>query len=248
MFGKSKPLPGSERDEVVPEGKWEFDAEVTRSFEDMLERSIPQYDVMRKAVTDAAAHFAQRQTSIVDLGCSRGEALARVAQELGMGWHNFVGVEVSEPMRKAAEARFSDTGNYAVVFDTDLRYDFPPLSPLPSVILCVLTLQFIPIEHRQRLLWNCYRSLVPGGAMILVEKVLGATHPINEYMTDSYLDLKAENGYTEEQIARKKLSLEGVLVPVTAEMNEEMLDAAGFRQVDCLWRWMNFAAWVAIKE
>lgn len=32
----------------LPQGdKWEFDAGVTECFEDMLRRSIPQYDVMR---------------------------------------------------------------------------------------------------------------------------------------------------------------------------------------------------------
>ena len=30
--------------------KWEFDATVTDCFDDMLTRSIPQYDVMRDAV------------------------------------------------------------------------------------------------------------------------------------------------------------------------------------------------------
>jgi len=34
-------------DEVMPEGKWEFDESVTAVFENMLERSIPQYELMR---------------------------------------------------------------------------------------------------------------------------------------------------------------------------------------------------------
>ena len=31
------------RDETMPEGPWEFDKGVTEVFEDMLERSIPDY-------------------------------------------------------------------------------------------------------------------------------------------------------------------------------------------------------------
>ena len=53
---------------------------------------------------------------------------------------------------------------------------------------------------------------------------------------------------TREEINRKRFALEGVLVPVTARWNEELLNGAGFRQVDSIWRWMNFAGWVAIKE
>jgi tRNA (cmo5U34)-methyltransferase len=82
----------------------------------------------------------------------------------------------------------------------------------------------------------------------LVEKVLGETAPIDALMTRLYYGLKASNGYSQDQIDRKRLSLEGVLVPVTARWNEELLKQAGFRQIDCFWRWMNFAGWVAIKD
>jgi tRNA (cmo5U34)-methyltransferase len=67
-------------------------------------------------------------------------------------------------------------------------------------------------------------------------------------MVELYYNLKRHHGYTEEQIERKRLSLEGALVPVTAAWNEELLKGAGFAQVDCFWRWMNFGAWIAIKD
>jgi len=66
-------------------------------------------------------------------------------------------------------------------------------------------------------------------------------------MVDLYYRLKSANGYSQEEIQRKRMSLEGVLVPVTAAWNEELLRQAGFQQVDCFWRWMNFAGWVALK-
>jgi tRNA (cmo5U34)-methyltransferase len=43
------------------------------------------------------------------------------------------------------------------------------------------------------------------------------------------------------------MSLEGVLVPVTARWNEELLHQEGFASVDCFWRHLNFAGWVAVK-
>jgi tRNA (cmo5U34)-methyltransferase len=60
--------------------------------------------------------------------------------------------------------------------------------------------------------------------------------------------LGAEKGLTREEIERKRLSLEGVLVPVTARWNEELLKTVGFRQVDCCWHWMNFSGWIALKS
>ena len=54
-------------------------------------------------------------------------------------------------------------------------------------------------------------------------------------------------GYSKEEVERKRMSLEWGLVPLTSRSNEEMLSSAGFTTVDCFWRWMNFAAWVAVR-
>lgn len=234
-------------DQTMPSGKWEFDSEVTHVFDDMLSRSIPQYEVMRKACLDMATRYVQPRTDIVDLGCSRGEAMATLIDRFG-AYNRFVGVEVSQPMLDAARERFEGMIRCGVVDlrNLDLRAEYPPVQA--SVTLCVLTLQFTPIEYRQRILRDIYKSTVHGGALILVEKVLGATADLDALMVKTYYDLKAKNGYTQDQIERKRLSLEGVLVPVTAAWNEELLRMAGFRQIDCFWRWMNFAAWVAVKE
>ncbi len=234
------------KDNVNPNDHWQFDSEVTDAFEDMLARSIPQYDVMRQAVFDIGQRYVAQYTHIVDLGCSRGDALASFVDQFGA--HNrYLGIDVSQPMLEAARQQFGGMIQAEIVSiqRLDLRQDFPPVQA--SLMLSVLTLQFTPIEYRQQIVQQVYDHLLPGGAFILVEKVLGANADIDRLMVDVYYQLKAENGYSQEQIERKRLSLEGVLVPVTARWNEELLQAAGFRKVDCFWRWMNFAGWIAVK-
>lgn len=234
-------------DTVMPDSAWRFDETVAQVFDDMLQRSIPQYSVMRQTTYELACAFVQPDTSIVDLGCARGEALAPFVARYGS--HNrFVGVDVSAPMLDAARERFAGYLSSGVVDirACDLREAYPP--ERASVTLCVLTLQFTPIEHRQRILRRIYEHTTSGGALLLVEKILGATADLDTLMVERYYSLKAEHGYTQEQIERKRLSLEGVLVPVTASWNVELLRQAGFAQVDCYWRWMNFAAWIAVRD
>lgn len=230
----------------IPGEKWEFDGAVTECFEDMLRRSIPQYDVMRTAVFDLACHYRQERTTIVDLGASRGDGLFALIDRFGA--HNqWVAVEVSEPMLKVLQTRFRgwvDAGLMRVD-NTDLRQAFPPVQA--SVILSVLTLQFTPIEYRQQIVKRAYSALLPGGALLLVEKIIGATAELDEVMVERYYDFKRESGYTEDEIQRKRMALEGVLVPLTAEWNDALLRRCGFQHVDCFWRWMNFAGWVAVK-
>lgn len=229
---------------------WKFDDEVTRVFDDMLERSIPQYDVMRQLVTSIACGFARPETAIVDLGCSRGEAIERVAIALDtvseQGWRGeFVGAEVSKPMLDAARARL---GSRATILDHDLRKGYPRTQRDVSVTLCVLTLMFVPVNYRLQLISAAARRTIDHGAIVLVEKVLGDSGLIDDVLQANYHRMKVMNEYDPDDVNRKRLSLEGVLVPLTAEWNESLLRKCGFSGVDCFWAWGPFRAWLGVKS
>lgn len=236
----------SKIDSIVPKSKWQFDAEVSEVFDDMLERSIPQYDVMRETSFRLACKFVSKDSYIIDLGCSNGNALQPLIEKFG-AQNKYIGIEISEPMLKIARDRFDGWTKNGIVSikKMDLRHEFPPVPA--CVILSILTLMFIPLEYRQKVVSNCYNYLKNNGALILVEKVLGETADINEMYIEQYLQKKRDSGYTEEQIQRKRLSLEGVLVSMTSSWNIQMLNAAGFRYIDCFWRWYNFAGFIAVK-
>ena len=237
----------TQRDEVMPRGAWQFDQEVTAVFDDMLQRSIPQYNAMRLVTFEVGRRFVQPGTAIIDMGCSRGQALLPFVSQFGEA-NDYIGLEISAPMIEAARQNFAyhPHGNRVTIQSADLRRDFP--GGTSSVVLAVLTLQFTPIEYRQQIVRRVYESLAPGGAFILVEKVLGATAKIDDAFVELFLNIKRENGYSDSQIDRKRMSLEGVLVPVTAHWNEELLRQEGFTSVDCFWRHLNFAGWVAVKS
>lgn len=230
----------------IPDGRWTFDDAVTNVFDDMLRRSIPQYDAMRQTVFDVGCKFVKRDTDIVDLGCARGEALAPFVDRFG-AQNRYLGVEVSEPMLAATRQRFSGligTGLMRVQ-DCDLRYTYPLAKA--SLTLSIFTVQFVPIEYRPRLLADIFSSTAPGGAIILAEKIIGSTGANDQLFVDLYYQMKRRNGYSQEEIDRKRFSLEGVLVPVTAKWNEDLLHEAGFTRVENFWRWMNFGAWLGVK-
>jgi tRNA (cmo5U34)-methyltransferase len=241
------------RDTTMPDGAWEFNEDVTSVFEDMLERSIPDYDKMRVL----ADHMAAPQLSlgvdpvrldrVLDVGCSNGIALRnldRFATEHGHDIGFLCGIDVSEPMLAKAREQSLDKFGY---MNLDLRSHFPFTDGLFDVVLCVLTLQFTPVAHRQRVMDEINRVLRPGGRCILVEKVKARCQDLNHEMVSVYHDHKRDMGYTDEQIERKRLSLEGVMVPVTPQWNEQIMWGSGFAHVECFWRWINFAGWVAIK-
>ena len=96
----------AQRDEVVPRGAWQFDQEVTAVFDDMLQRSILQYNAMCMVTFEVGRRFVQPGTAIIDMGCSRGQALLPLVSNFGAA-NDYIGLEISEPMIEAARQNFS---------------------------------------------------------------------------------------------------------------------------------------------
>ena len=167
----------------LPTGAWAFDDGVTDVFEDMLRRSIPDYDAMRRVVFDVGRRFVRPGTDVLDIGCSRGDALAPYIAEFGYG-ARYVGVEVSQPMLETVRKRFATECERGIVEiqDIDLRKVFPTVQA--SLTLSVLTLQFVPVEHRGRVVRNVFEHTVDGGAFVLVEKILGNSAQLTEMLID----------------------------------------------------------------
>ena len=230
------------QDKIIPSGKWQFNKEVTAVFGDMLSRSIPAYDVMRALTFALGKHFIKDYCKVIDLGCSTGLSIAPFVDAFkNVEYHLF---DVSSPMLDKCRERFKDTAN-VYIYDADICKGLNVWGA--NLILSVLTVQFTPIEYRQKIINYVYESLQPEGAFIFVEKVLGDTAQIDDLMVEEYYGIKKANGYTQKQIESKRESLKGVLVPLTAEWNKQMLYNSGFRKVDCFFRCLNFAGYLAIK-
>jgi tRNA (cmo5U34)-methyltransferase len=159
---------------------------------------------------------------------------------------NYVGIDSSTAMVSKARKRFADDervtivhGNIADAEMQRLRYDS---------ILSILTMRFIPIEHRQEILKQIYDALTANGCFILVEKVLGESSLGQEHLVSVYHQMKKDNGYSEEQVEAKRLSLQNVLVPLRASENIRMLKSAGFSVVQPFWQNLNFVGIYASKE
>lgn len=230
-----------EKDNIIPEGKWTFDEKVTDVFSDMLERSIPNYDTMRNLVYTIGRNFIKCGL-VTDIGCSNGLAIEKMVEAFPNT--RFVCTDVSEPMLNACRLKYKDNPRVNVLYH-DMRDGM--VSTDNDLVISCLTLQFTPIEYRQDIIQSVYDSLNSEGAFILVEKVLGNSARLDNIFVNEYYNIKRENGYTNELIKSKRKSLEGVLVPLTANFNEHLLRQSGFSKVDCFWRCLNFAGWVAIK-
>lgn len=225
---------------------WIFDEGVAKVFDDMLERSIPDYQNMRDLCFSLGRNFVKHKESIVDLGASRGNAIAPFIDYFGPS-NSYYLIEKSEPMYNILQSRFNHlmgTTDIRIYREDvrDIMWDLPI-----CLTLSILTMQFVPITARQKVFDKIATHTTKNGAFILVEKVLGETGQMDDLFVKEYHLMKERNGYSQEEITRKALQLENVLIPVTTSYNMEMLRKAGFREVEIFWKSLNFVGILAIR-
>jgi tRNA (cmo5U34)-methyltransferase len=242
--------PATTRDQVFREvqsvADFSFGEKVASVFDDMLDRSVPFYQEIQRMITEMAADFAVEGTNIYDLGCSTGNTLLNLDSSVGKGVR-FIGVDYSEAMLKHCRQKFAERR-----FQRDHELIQADLNQgvcieNASMVLMVLTLQFVRPLYRDTLVKAILQGLNENGCLILVEKVLGEDSVFNRLFIEYYYDIKRRNGYSEMEIAQKREALENVLVPYKLLENREMLLRAGFRYCDVFFKWYNFCGIIALK-
>lgn len=227
-------------------GDFTFDREVATVFDDMVSRSVPFYDEIQRMTTELAADFAMPNSTIVDLGCSTGTTFLQLDRVVN-STVRFVGVDNSQEMLDRCCDKLHDE---QLTREFELRcQDLNQGINIEnaSVVLMLLTLQFVRPLYRDKLIADIYRGMNENGALIVVEKVLGEDSLFNRLFIKYYYEMKRRNGYSELEITQKREALENVLIPYKLLENREMLLRQGFRYVDVFFKWYNFCGMVAVK-
>ncbi len=116
-----------------------------------------------------------------------------------------------------------------------------------SVVVLNFTLQFIAPEQRDKIIKKIYDALVPGGLLIISEKIMFSDAEKNALFIELYHQFKKANGYSDLEISRKRSALENVLIPETIEQHGDRVKAAGFSLFEPWFQCFNFASMFVIK-
>lgn len=226
---------------------FKFDKNVVNVFDDMVLRSVPFYLEFQRMITEIAKDYTQPGTSLYDLGCSTGTTFLSLDTVLDQSI-KFVGFDNSQEMLDKCRANLETNGltRPLDLTEADLNKSVE-IENASTVVLC-LTLQFVRPKNRQKLIQSIYDQLNPGGAIILIEKVLAESTEFNRQFIKYYYDLKRRNNYDDMEISQKREMLENVLIPYKVSENIEMLIEAGFNSCETFFKWHNFAGMVALKQ
>jgi len=223
-----------------------FDERVASVFPDMIRRSVPGYGDIISLLGLFAEQYAQQDSTLYDLGCSLGAATLSLRRRITASGCRIVAVDNAEAMvERCREHIAADLSPTPVeVMCEDIR---DVIIENASVVVLNFTLQFLKPEERLALLKRIYQGLLPGGVLVLSEKIRFADDKSQQFEETMHLAFKRANGYSEMEISQKRQALENVLIPETVEQHRERMTQAGFSRVEPWFQAFNFASLAAFK-
>jgi len=225
---------------------FKFDQSVVNVFPDMIQRSVPGYQTIISAIGLLAERYAQEHSVCYDLGCSLGAATFSMRHQISARHCKIVAVDNSEAMIRQCQSNLLQD---VATIDVDcLCADIRDIEiENASVVVLNFTLQFIPIEDRHTFLDKIYQGLLPGGILILSEKLKFDDLRQQELQTELHHAFKKSQGYSDLEISQKRSALENVLLAETYTTHRQRLKNVGFSSVEVWFQYFNFASMIALK-
>lgn len=167
---------------------------------------------------------------ILDLGTGDGRllALARISRPDSEG----VALDYSEPMLAQAQKRFANDPNVAIV-KHDLNLPLSPEIGKFDAVISSLAIHHLSNERKQQLYTEAFQLLNRGGVFCNLDRVAAATPAIHL----KYIVAVGRTPDSEDK-SNKLLDMETQL---------GWLRQIGFADVDCYWKWLEFALLVGFK-
>ena len=228
-------------------GGWDFKNIKTEDFETHVSKSVPNYFEGHEYIRFLSDYFIHDKSRIYDIGCSTGNLISKLScyhkdkKEL-----TFIGIEPSLNFKKEFILNTSDLNDQHII--EFVNSDIQELDLEPNdMVIAYYTIQFIPPRYRQEIINKIYNNLNWGGGFFFFEKVRGDDARFQDMLNLAYLEYKKLNGYNNNEIMNKMLSLKGRLEPYTSKENNLFLKRAGFNDICTISKNLCFEGKLAIK-
>ncbi len=230
----------------MKDGSWKFSGDVVDNFDEHVKKSVPLYLEGHQITCDLSKFFVKNDSVVYEIGSSTGVLSVKLSKSnLTKSGVHFIGFDIEKDMVNFSNKELTKTNvnnvsfEHADIVSTELEKS--------DLIVCYYTMQFIPPAVRQQVINKLYQSLNWGGALIMFEKVRAPDARFQDIINTLYLDYKLKQGYSEENIISKMMSLKGVLEPFSTQGNLDMLKRSGFVDITTVQKYLSFEGFLAIK-
>ena len=208
---------------------WTFESkEVAKNFDKHVREQLPWYDMLTDAVVYITRNYLTEGNKVVDIGASTGNLSKKLLPLANERNGRVLAIEKSLQMCN----NMKDMEDIGVMYADITEIDIPEA----QVYILFLTMMFIPVEKREKLLEDIFNKIKHGGCVIIVDKI-NHTGYFGTVMKRLTWNWKFQQGASAEDIVNKEMSLAGVQIPIDQNMTA-LIDAQEF------FRMGEFAGWV----
>lgn len=215
-------------------------------------RLIPRYaEFHGVTVQRMAEHLRRRAASttggrplVVDLGCGTGELSRRLLEAVpDVRVH---GIDLAPAMVERAREKLTRRGR-EVTFAVGniLEADLPPEA---AGVISALAVHHLEGLEKAALFRRLFASLAPDGLFVLGDAVDGESSRATRYYEARWVDHMREAGLDESEIGSVLADHERNDRFSTLTEHLAWLRAAGFREVECLWKYYFLVVLAAAKS
>jgi tRNA (cmo5U34)-methyltransferase len=222
--------------------RFEF-ADYADEFDDHITKSIPGYTELIQTCAALSRRYVQNGRSVLDIGCTTGTVLAAVrdANQGVLPQASYTGIDIEPTFAEYWRHKRASNLDFVVA---DVR-SFGGIKNI-SLALSLFTIQFLAEQDKLPVLKSVHDGLISGGALIIAEKVLANSARFQDALTFDYYDFKRRS-FSADEILDKERGLRGTMNPWTASELNVGLRAAGFMEIQEIWRRSHFVGILALK-
>jgi tRNA (cmo5U34)-methyltransferase len=219
--------------------KQQFD-QVAKEYDQQRRQLIPCFDDFY----GMAAYWvktSEDEPRVLDLGAGTGLFSGFVQQKYPKA--AFTLVDLSEEMLKAAKSRFEDYSNVKYIVADYIAY---PLEERYDMVISSLSIHHLTDADKKRIFQKVFSLLKDGGVFVNADQAAGRTPYFDERFKELWEDEIRKSDLSSEAIAS---AIERRKLDCNASVSDQLswLQEAGFADVDCVYKYHEFAVFYARK-
>ncbi len=206
---------------------------MAEGYDSLIRRAVPRYDEMLARLVD---YLPQSASNILELGCGTGNLSLALAERYPEAALTFLDAapEMLETTRARLEEKHGPTIERARFVEATFETINPNLGPFDLV---VSSISLHHVKDKGPLYKNIYAMVAPGGTFRFSDQLRGGTEAIHELNWRRWLEFcRSRGNCSEEEVASLLDHAEAHDHYTPLHEHFQLLAAAGFTGLDCVWR------------
>jgi tRNA (cmo5U34)-methyltransferase len=214
---------------------------VSKKYDSQRAHLIPCFTDFYKSSLPLIKSVANAKT-ILDLGAGTG-LFSQFVYEQNPDLQ-FTLVDISAPMLSVAKERFDGLKNFHF---REIDFSSQSIPGKYDIIISGLAIHHLEDADKARLYKNIYLALNDGGLFINADQVAGKNLMFDSLYKYQWRETVSHSGLDRDALiqAFERTKLDK-LAPLETQLT--MLEKAGFNEVDCIYKNMNFAVFGSFKD